>query len=121
MAKIELINMTFYAHHGCFEKERRRGSRFSVDLCVEPESCRACFTDRVEDTADYAVLYSLVQKEMSQNSRLLEHVGARIIGAVRERFPSLKHIDLKISKFSPSVGGKLTCSRICLTESDLCR
>jgi len=48
-----------------------------------------------------------VKKEMEQKSHLLEHVARRIMDAIRQEFPAITAIDLKIAKLNPPMGGKM--------------
>ena len=50
----------------------------------------------------------LVKTEMEIKSKLLEHVGRRILNSVKERFPEIKTAELKISK----IQAKLANARI---------
>ena len=56
------------------------------------------------DTLNYATLYALVEREMQQPSRLLEHVAKRIADAVSETFPKATSIDLTLTKQNPPMG-----------------
>jgi len=44
---------------------------------------------------------------MEQKSHLLEHVARRIMTALKNEFPLIDSIELKISKLNPPVGGKM--------------
>jgi 7,8-dihydroneopterin aldolase/epimerase/oxygenase len=107
MGKIQLEGMEFFAFHGCFREEQIIGTSFIVDLTVETDTAAAEVSDHLHDTADYAGIYQCVKREMEQKSYLLEHVGRRIIDAVRAGFPSISAIDLKIAKINPPIGGKV--------------
>ena len=60
MTKIELTNMCFFSHHGCFEEEQIIGNKFIVNLTVTYDSKRAQKTDNVEDALNYQLLYNEV-------------------------------------------------------------
>jgi len=99
--------MEFYAYHGCFKEEQIIGTRFLVDLYLETDTGRAEKSDDLADTVNYQEVYLLVKKEMEIKSKLLEHVGRRILNAVMEKFPELRTAELKISKMNPPLGGKI--------------
>ncbi len=99
--------MEFYAYHGCFKEEQIIGTRFLVDLYLETNTEEAEKTDDLEDTVNYQEVYLLVKKEMDIKSKLLEHVGRRILDSIMKRFPRLVSAELKISKMNPPLGGKI--------------
>ncbi len=99
--------MEFYAYHGCFKEEQIIGTRFLVDLYLETNTDKAEMSDELADTVNYQEVYLLVKKEMEIKSKLLEHVGRRILDAVKESFPEVNSASLKISKMNPPLGGKM--------------
>jgi dihydroneopterin aldolase len=99
--------MEFYAYHGCFKEEQIIGTRFLVDLHLETRTETAENSDDLADTVNYQEVYLLVKKEMEIKSKLLEHVGRRILDAVKERFPKVNSVSLKFSKMNPPLGGKM--------------
>ena len=99
--------MEFYAYHGCFREEQIIGTHFTVDLCLELETDMAEDSDNLADTVNYQEVYLLVKKEMESSSKLLEHVGRRILDAVTGRFQQVSSANVKISKMNPPLGGKM--------------
>ena len=107
MGKILLEGIEFFAYHGCYKEEQIIGTRFTVDLNVETDTMAAEVSDHLHDTVSYVHLYQIVKKEMEQKSHLIEHVARRIMDSIREKFPEITCIDLKINKMNPPVGGKM--------------
>lgn len=107
MSTISIEQMEFYAYHGCFKEEQIIGTRFLVDLYLETDTGRAEKSDDLADTVNYQEVYLLVKREMEIKSKLLEHVGKRILDAVMEKFPELRAAKLRISKMNPPLGGKI--------------
>ena len=99
--------MEFYAYHGCFQEEQIIGTRFLVDLYLETDTKKAEKTDELADTVNYQEVYLLVKTEMEIKSKLLEHVGKRILDAIIKNFPEVGFAKLKISKMNPPLGGKM--------------
>jgi len=112
MSVISIENMRFYAHHGCFEQEQTIGTNFLVSIWFETNTCIAEQTDSIDDTVDYSKVYAIVKEQMSIPSHLLERVGRRIIDNIKQEFPSIDNIKLKISKLNPPVGGQMDCVAI---------
>lgn len=99
--------MEFYAYHGCFEEEQIIGTWFVVDLFLDTDTSRAEQTDDLQHTINYLEVYQLVKKEMETPSNLLEHVGRRILNAVKDGYPSVNHARIKVRKMNPPLGGKM--------------
>ncbi len=107
MSTISIEQMEFYAYHGCFKEEQIIGTRFLMDLYLETDTAKAEKTDDLSETVNYQEVYLLVKKEMEIKSKLLEHVGRRILDAVKDKFPEVTSAKLKISKMNPPLGGKM--------------
>lgn len=107
MSTISIEQMEFYAYHGCFKEEQIIGTRFLVDLYLETNTSKAERTDDLIDTVNYQEVYLLVKTEMEIKSKLLEHVGRRILDAVQGKYPQIASAELKISKMNPPLGGKM--------------
>ena len=101
---ISLRNVRFHAFHGVLPQERQVGGDFLVTVRVGYPLERAMETDRVDDTLDYSALYALVEKEMAESSKLLEHVAGRIVKAVTASFPEVTSVDLELTKLNPPMG-----------------
>ena len=108
--------MHFYAHHGCFDEERKIGTHFSVDVAIDVSETRNSVTsDCLKDALNYQAVYNLIAQEMKQTSHLLEHVAGRIVKALKANFPQTGRIKVSISKINPPLGGQGGASRIVLT------
>ena len=107
MGTIILDGMEFFAYHGCFKEEQLIGTKFTVDLTVTTATTTAEISDNLNDTVDYSKLYTIVQTEMVEKASLLEHVAWRIIESLKNYFPQLESINLKINKLNPPIGGKI--------------
>lgn len=103
-----LRDIRLYAFHGVMEQERRVGGWFVVNLRVHYYNIKkACETDDVDDTLNYAILLDIVRQEMCQPSCLLEHVAGRIGQSVFSRYPAVDAVDVSIVKENPPTGGRL--------------
>ena len=107
MATISIEGMEFHAYHGCYEEEQVIGNTFIVDVHMETETGSAELSDNLDETVNYADVFLIVKEQMGIKSKLLEHVGRRIMDAVLARYPEIDIIELKISKLNPPVGGKV--------------
>ncbi len=107
MSVISIEGMEFFAYHGCFREEQVIGTKFRCDLFLEVDTTKAEQTDNLIDTVNYQEVYQTLKAEMDVKSKLLEHVGRRILERVKEKFPQVQHVRLKIRKLNPPLGGKM--------------
>ena len=101
---IHLRNVRFHAFHGVLPQERRVGGDFLITVRVGYPLERAMETDNVDDTLDYSALYALVEREVAEPSKLLEHVAGRIVKAITTSFPEVTSVDLELTKLNPPMG-----------------
>ena len=116
MSTIAIEGMTFRAYHGCMEEEQVIGNTFVVDLYLESDTEKAELSDDLNDTTDYAEAYNIVKREIEIPSKLLEHVGRRILDAVKGSFPEVASIELKVSKMNPPINGQADSVSVTLME-----
>ncbi len=115
--KITLEGMEFFAHHGFYKEEQKIGNKFCVDITVATDLTDAAEHDDLKETVNYELLYQIIGKAMSEPTKLLEHIGKRIIDAVFRKFPVIYQIEVKISKYNPPVGGICHSASVTLTET----
>lgn len=99
-----LRNVRFHAFHGVLPQERQVGGDFLLTLRVGYPLDKAMESDKVEDTLNYASLYTLAKREMDIPSQLLEHVAGRIAKAIQNAFPAVTSVDLELIKQNPPMG-----------------
>lgn len=115
--RIELEAMKFYAFHGVMPQETVVGNHFVVNLTLTAPLEKAVVSDELDDTINYAAVYAVVKQEMEIPSKLIEHAAGRILFALKEHFPQLTAIDLKLSKLNPPFGGDIYSASILLSET----
>ncbi len=118
MSKILLENMEFFAYHGCFKEEQIIGNQFVVNLEIDTDTFEAEKSDKLKDTLNYQEAYGIVSEQMTIKSHLLEHVGRRIIDALMKKFEAIRHVNIKISKKHPPMGGKMECVSLQMEETN---
>ena len=109
---IELEGMEFRANHGCLEREKVVGNDFVVDFRGDVDMAAAIGSDDLGDAVNYALIYDIVAREMTQPSNLLEHVAGRIAKALADEFPQFVRFSVRVSKKRPPVDGVVQWSRI---------
>ncbi len=114
--RVELINLEFYAYHGCFSEEKIIGNHFRVSFSAETDVETPGKSDRLEDALNYQELYNMIKSQIKITSNLLESVAFRILNRAGELFPSITEAEVSISKLNPPLGGKAECSRIVMSR-----
>lgn len=113
---IKLNEMQFYAYHGVLAQETKVGNNYVVNICMTADLLRACETDNVEDTINYALVYDLVNTEMMQPSKLLEHVAMRIYQSIRGVFPQITSLEVRLAKNNPPISGEVKSAEVIISE-----
>jgi len=109
--------MEFFAHHGYYQEEQKIGNKFAVDITVVTDLSDAAEHDVLEETIDYESLYKIIRHVMSEPTKLLEHLGKRIIDTVFEEFQQVSSVEVKVSKYNPPVGGICQRASVSLKEN----
>ncbi|MEM7085915.1 MAG: dihydroneopterin aldolase [Bacteroidota bacterium] len=105
MSTIRLKNIRIFTNHGCLIEEEKIGSDYLVNLTVKAQLHNAAVTDNLKDTIDYVHLQHIVKNEMAVRSKLLEHVGQRIIDRIFSEISLVDEAEVTISKLNPPIGG----------------
>ncbi len=105
MSTIRLKNIKIYAFHGCMLEEGQIGSDYLVNLKVKADLDKAEKTDDLYDTIDYVLLHKIVKDEMAVRSKLLEHVGKRIVDKILLSVSLVNRVKVKVAKVNPPIGG----------------
>ncbi|NME68364.1 dihydroneopterin aldolase [Flammeovirga aprica] len=114
---IALEGLEFFAYHGFFEEEQKIGNKYGVDLFVDTNFDDAAQTDNLEGTINYMDLYEIVKEVMNVSSKLLEHLGQKIVDEIYKKWPkSALQVRVKIKKFNPPIGGICHASSISITH-----
>lgn len=107
-----LDDLHFFAYHGVSPQENVVGNEYILSLRLGVDITRAMETDDVADTLNYAEVYRVLKEEMEIPSKLLEHVGGRLVRRLFQEFPTLEHIDLKIAKRNPPMGADIASAGV---------
>lgn len=106
MDKIILKGLVFYAYHGVLEAEKKLGQKFIIDIELKCDLKKACLSDDVKDTINYAEVYNLV-KEIVETSRynLLEKLAETCAQEILTKFTDVEEIIIKVKKTQAPVEG----------------
>jgi len=112
---IKLNDIRVYAYHGCLIEEGQIGSDYIVDLEVKADLSVAAHSDALSDTVDYVQLLEIVRNEMAIRSKLLEHVGQRIVDSTLEKLAKVREVNVAIAKINPPIGGDVREVRVIMS------
>lgn len=102
---IEVNGIKLYAFHGCLPEEGKIGGHYVVDVKVHTDFSASFQTDDLSDTVDYVAINRIVTEEMMIRSKLIEHVGFRVLQRFEKELIGLKKAWLKVTKISPPIDG----------------
>ena len=108
MGKIKLEGLAFYAYHGYHAIEREKGNHFELNIAIDTDFHDAADTDELSKTVDYERVYAIAKEEMTNTSKLLEHV-VKNIGAKILLEKGVNEVEVSLSKFNPPNNGE--CKR----------
>jgi dihydroneopterin aldolase len=116
MGTIRLQNIRTFSFHGCLIEESKIGSDYLVNLEVKTDMRKSSVSDDLHDTVDYVLLNQIVVEEMAIRSKLLEHIGHRIIVRIFKEIPAVSRIVVQVSKINPPIGGDVEAVTIEMEE-----
>lgn len=102
---IEVNNIRLYAFHGCLAEEGIIGGHYLVHVHMRTDFSAAAQSDELEETIDYVLVNKVVQEEMAIRSKLIEHVGQRIVNRLEQEISTLEGLRVKITKLCPPING----------------
>lgn len=76
-----------------------------MDVSMVTDFQLAAQTDDLSLTIDYVQVNRIVAEEMAIRSRLIEHVGYRIVERLRKELKDLHKVRVKITKICPPING----------------
>ncbi len=113
---IEVNGIKIYAFHGCLPEEGKIGGHYSVDVMLNTNFSEAARTDELKKTVDYVDVNRIVCEEMAIRSKLIEHVGQRIINRLKAEINNIDFVKLKVTKICPPINGDVDNVAIIIEE-----
>lgn len=103
--QISLTNIEIFAYHGVLPQERKVGGTYMVDISLTVPNEQSTHTDALDDTVNYAEVYDVIKQEMAVPSKLIEHLAGRIARRIKEEFPLVSEVSIKLTKKHPPIPG----------------
>jgi len=113
---IEVNGIKCYSHHGCLLEEEVIGGHYIVDVHLSTDFALAAKNDDLSKTIDYVLVNLIVKEEMALPSKLIEHVGQRIINRIKSEVQTLHSLRVKVTKLSPPINGDVENVAIIIEE-----
>jgi dihydroneopterin aldolase len=114
---IRIKNASFYAYHGVASDEQTLGGKFEVDVEIIGDFHGASDTDTLKNTIDYEAVYTFIQQTVTQRKYyLLETLARTIAKGLRQQFPLIVKIVIKVRKPHPPVKGVVDYVEVEVTE-----
>lgn len=104
MISVQLNDLLFNAFHGIHEEEKILGNEYLVDVSMEFDEKKDLIV-RIDDTINYAEVYTIIKKRMNVPTPLLETLVMEMGNEIHDEFPGLRSISISIKKMHPPIEG----------------
>ena len=101
--QIKLDHLKFFSFHGLFPEERILGNEFTLSVSVDRISNEQ-FSENLEQSIDYGVLYSICAEVMQKPVDLLETICEQIVFKIQEVCPDYQLIEISVTKNQAPLG-----------------
>lgn len=99
------------------DEEARIGQQYLVDVVLKVDFSAAADEDDLSKTIDYCDINRIVQEEMSVRSKLIEHVGQRILNRFKNELSTMESATVEIKKPNPPINGNVEYVSVVLSVS----
>ena len=106
-SKIIIEDLRIYAYHGVLPEEKIISTWYLVNLEITTDLWNAVESDALSSTLNYAEINDIIHREMAIPSKLMEHVGGRILNTVYQNYPGITFLKIKITKTNPPMKGEM--------------
>lgn len=85
---------------------------------MKTDFSQAAASDELSQTIDYVLVNKIVTEEMAIRSKLIEHVGQRIVQRIQREVKRLYAVRVKVIKICPPINGDVQNVAIIIEEGD---
>jgi len=107
MGTIRVENIVCYSYHGCMAEEGSIGQSYLVGVEMKLDFSEAAKNDDLSKTIDYCDINRIVEEEMAIRSKLIEHVGQRILNRFKKELLIMESATVEIKKINPPINGNV--------------
>ena len=111
---IKVNTIRVYSYHGCLDEEAKIGGHYEINVTLETDFMTAAETDDLSLTINYVQVNKIVKEEMAIRSKLIEHVGLRILNRFKQELNGLKKASVEIIKINPPINGDVASVSVIL-------
>jgi len=99
MDSILISGLKIHARHGVEAAEKTLGQVFVIDAVLKADLAKACASDNLEDTVNYAAVVETLQKAMvAKDDNLIERAAQRLAEAVLAKHPLVMEVAITLKK-----------------------
>ena len=99
MDTIKIVDLEVFASHGVFPEENKLGQKFLVSATLHADLQRACVSDCLSDSLDYAAVCRLIDSTMRTSTyNLIERAAEDVAQAILATYPMVRRVDLELKK-----------------------
>lgn len=102
---INIEGIRIYAFHGCNSDEASTGGSYIVDVYIDTDLTEAIASDQLDKTIDYCAVHNVCRAEMAVRSNLIEEAANRIFIRLKENFPAIINLKVRLTKLTPPIKG----------------
>jgi dihydroneopterin aldolase len=113
---IEVNGIKLFAFHGCLPEEGKIGGHYTVDVMLNTDFAEGAQQDDLSKTIDYVDVNRIVTEEMAIRSKLIEHVGQRIVNRLKKELPAIDGVRVRVVKHCPPINGDVENVAIIIAE-----
>ncbi|TNE56137.1 MAG: dihydroneopterin aldolase [Bacteroidetes bacterium] len=114
--QIHVNGIKCFANHGCLDEEGLIGGHYIVHVSLTTDFSSAAQSDKLSETIDYVTVNKIVSEEMKIRSKLIEHVGQRIVDRMRGELSTIQSLRVEIIKLSPPINGDVESVAIVIED-----
>ena len=108
MDKLSIHQQKIYAYHGCHPLEQKVGGEFEVDVDLYSSFDACSSTDQIEHAIDYVQVMDVIAAQMKVRRDLIETVAEDLAKVLKQQFPSVVKVRVRVRKLKPPVAHELT-------------
>lgn len=113
MTTVSIHDATFITFIGIYPEEKLVPNRIICDLEVDYDKTTG---EGIGATVDYTVLFAILKQHVEAGAGLLENLAADVAGNVKEKFPFITELKLRIRKAHPPIEGFSGSVSVTLTK-----
>lgn len=118
MDKIMIKGLNIFAFHGVNPEEKVDGQNFIVDAVLTADIERACLTDNLDDTVNYAKVVKAITAAMTEHSYdLIEKAAAKVAEHLLDLSKKISVVEVTVKKPQAPISAEFEYVAVEITKS----